>query len=305
MFTKHALLLIVAFTTGFVLSACERLTTNEEAPAPVITGQGFNIDSAQEGTVGEFGSLRLRIESPGRIGKLEIKERSYHADLASTPERAHFNLFGINRRPLNARDVTLDFQNYVNQKLTQAGEYTIQVEVTDKLEQVTKINIQILLIEQKAIPEPEQTEPTQTEVPAKSSLEQPVSAAVKTGHFEIQRIGPREIEGKKVFGLTWKTVDEIYVTIRIRKKDKGATKLAGLSASDYDNVTSANNLNKLLESVQDQDHIDFNTANNAGANKVLGVINQGTPYIIKTNQSMTVLSSFGTTVTLKGEYKYY
>ena len=304
--TKHALLLVVAVTAGFVLSACERLTTDEEAPAPVITGQGFDIDSTQEGTVGQFDSLRLRIESPGRVGKLEIKERSYHVDLASTPERAHFNLFGINRRPLNSRDVTLDFQNYVNHKLEQAGDYTILVEVTDKLAQVSKINILIRLAEPKDVPAPKpaESEPAQIDVPAKSSLEQSESEPVKIAQFEIQRIGPREVEGEQVFGLTWKTVDEIYVTIRVQKRDDGATKLTGLSVSDYENVATVNNLNQLLESAQDQDYVDFNTANNAGADKVLGVVNLGTHYLIKTNQSNTVLSAVGTTVTLKGEYKY-
>lgn len=298
---------IVVFITSFLLTACDQLTTETSAPAPTITAQGFHIESAQEGRVGQFGSLRLRIESPGRVDKLQIRERSYHVDLASTPERAHFNLFGIERKPLHSQDVTLDFQNYVNQKLLQAGEYTIQIEVADKLAQVTKTNILIRLSEPEIAPEPTKTDPVQPGVESSSpkpGSEQLESAPVKTGHFEIQRIGPREIEGEKVFGLTWKTVDAVYVTIRVRKNEAGATKLASLSTSDYDSAVTVNNLTQLLESAQDQKYVDFSTANNAGADKVLGVINQGTPYIVKTNQSMTVLSALGTTVTLKGEYKY-
>ena len=293
--------LVVVLAALFALVSCDKFTTDSSAPAPTITAQGFSIESLQEGSVGQFGSLRLRIESPGRIDKLQIKERSYHIDLATTPERAHFKLFGIERKPLYSRDVTLDLQSYVNEKLEQPGEYTIMVEVTDKLGQITNTNILIKLgqpePERAVEPEPEQTK---TE-PARSSID---SAPVQTGHFEILRIGPREIEGNKVFGLTWKTVDEILVTIRVRKREGGASKLAGLSTKDYDNVISNRHLNQLLESVEDKDHLDFDTANNAGVNIVLGVVNLGKPYLIKTSETSTELSELGTTVTLRGEYKF-
>lgn len=300
---KRTSLLMVVFFTSLVLAACDQLTTDKTAPTPSITAQGFHIESVQEGIVGQFGSLRLRIESPGRIDKLQIKERSYQIDLATTPERAHFNLFGIERKPLLSQDVTLDFQNYINQKLEKTGEYTILVEVIDKLGQVSKVNIVVLLQEPTLIPEPAKSEPAQSPEQSKvESIEE--AASLKTGHFEIQRIGPREVEGGKVFGLTWKTINEIFVTIRVRKKDEGATKLAGLSASDYDNVVTGIHLNQLLESVPDKDYVDFETANNAGVDQVLGVVNLGKAYVIKTSQSITELSSLGTTVTLKGEYKY-
>ena len=294
---------VVVLAALFALVSCDKFTTDSSTPAPTITAQGFNIATVQEGSVGQFGSLRLRIESPGRIDKLQIKERSYQVDLATTPERAHFKLFGIERKPLYSRDVTLDLQNYINQKLEQAGEYTIVVEVTDKLGQITNTNILIKLDQPEpgpaveVEPEPEQT----TTEPAQSSIE---SAPVQTGHFEILRIGPREIEGSKVFGLTWKTVDEILVTIRVRKKDGGASKLAGLSAKDYDNVITNRHLSQLLESVEDKDYMDFDTANNAGVNIVLGVVNLGKPYLIKTGETSTELSELGTTVTLRGEYKF-
>lgn len=307
MLTKFTPLSIVVFITSFLLLGCDQLTTDTSAPAPTITAQGFDITSAQEGSVGQFNSIRLRIESPGRVGVLQIKERSYHVDLASTPERDHFKLFGLERKPLHSQDVTLDFQNYVNQKLQKAGDYTILVEVTDKRQQVTKANIQIRLNEPEPAPEPAKPESSQSDIetiPPTSTQEKAESVPVKVGQFEIQRIGPREIEGEKVFGLTWKTVDAMYVTIRVRKNEQGATKLASLSINDYENVVTVNNLSQLLDSTQDQKYVDFSTANNTGADKVLGVINQGTPYIVKTSVSTTVLSSLGTTVTLKGEYKY-
>ncbi|MEJ2180266.1 MAG: hypothetical protein P8Y28_07470 [Gammaproteobacteria bacterium] len=293
--------LVVVLAALFALVSCDKFTTDSSAPAPTITAQGFSIESVQEGSVGQFGSLRLRIESPGRIDKLQIKERSYHVDLATTPERAHFKLFGIERKPLYSRDVTLDLQSYINQKLEHSGEYTIVVEVTDKLGQITNTNIFIKLDQPESAvevePKPEQTKPE----PAQSSID---SAPVQTGHFEILRIGPREIEGNKVFGLTWKTVDEILVTIRVRKREGGASKLAGLSTKDYDNVITDRHLNQLLESVEDKDNVDFDTANNTGVNIVLGVVNLGKPYLIKTSETSTELSELGTTVTLRGEYKF-
>ncbi|WP_455202545.1 hypothetical protein [Kaarinaea lacus] len=307
MLKNFTALSILVFITSCLLPGCDQLSTDSSAPAPTITAQGFDIALAQEGRVGQFGSLRLRIESPGRVGGLQIKERSYHVDLASTPERNHFKLFGIERKPLHSQDVTLDFQNYVNQKLQAAGDYTILVEVTDKREQVTRANILIRLSEPAPAAEPPQPETSQSDIetgPSTSAQEKSESAPVKVGQFEIQRIGPREIEGEKVFGLTWKTVDAMYVTIRVRKDEEGATKLASLSISDYEKVVTVNNLSQLLDSTHDQTYVEFSTANNTGADKVLGVINQGKPYIVKTSQSTTVLSSLGTTVTLSGEYKY-
>ena len=62
-----------------------------------------------------------------------------------------------------------------------------------------KINILIRLAEPKVVPAPEpaESEPAKMDVPAKSSMEQTESEPVKTAQFEIQRIGPREVEGSK------------------------------------------------------------------------------------------------------------
>ena len=127
---------------------------------------------------------------------------------------------------------------------------------------------------------------------------------MKTGRFEITRIGPREIEGDETFGLAWKTVDEIQVTIQVRKHESGASKLSQFSSAEYDNVITEDNLGNLLAYAEDQDAIAFDTANNAAAGKVLGVVNSGKSYLLKSHQSTTVLSEVGTTVTISGEYKY-
>ena len=307
-------LVIVMIASAIALGACDKFTEKAASP-PTITAQGFQIGTPQEGVMGHFGSLRVRIECPAGIQKLRIKERSYDIDLASTPERAHFQLFSLDRRVLLNKDVTLDFQNYINQKLQQPGEYTFSMEVTDKQDQTEKATVVVRVLERAiaSAPEPAESVPL---VPAPSEStssnqsrtatqpSQSGSAPVKTGQFEIQRIGPHEIEGNETFGLAWKTIDPIHVTIRVRKQHSGASKLTSLTVDDYENVVTQDNLKQVLAFVEDQEHVDFNTANNAASGTVLGVVNLGKSYLIKSNQSTTTLSDTGTTVTLTGEYKY-
>ncbi len=116
--------------------------------------------------------------------------------------------------------------------------------------------------------------------------------------------GGKIYTGNSTFGLAWKTVDEIQVTIRVRKHESGASKLSQFSSAEYDNVITEDNLGNLLAYAEDQEDIVLDTANNAAAGKVLGVVNSGKPYLLKSHQSTTVLSEVGTTVTISGEYKY-
>jgi hypothetical protein len=299
---KKVLLAIFVTVSTMIVGACDKLTQTDTSP-PVITAQGFEIETTQLGKVSEYGSLRVRVESPAGIDHLQIKERSYDIDLATTPEREHFQLFGLDRRVRLSKDITLDFQKYINQKLQQPGEYTFTIEVTDKQQQTQTARLAVRLTSSAAEPV---TEPEES-APAEQSLlgsEPASSMSIKTGQFEIQRIGPREIGGEKTFGLAWKTVDALHVTIRVRKKESGASKLASLTAYDYAKVETQDGLKQLLLSAQDQDYVDFNTANSAAAGIVLGVINLGKPYLLKSTQSATSLSDTGTTVTLNGDYKY-
>ena len=134
-----------------VIAGCDKLTEQDAEP-PTITAQGFMINTAQEGEVGQFKSLKVRIESPAGIEKLQITERSYDVDLAITPDRDHFKLFDLDRRVTLARDVTLDFQNYINSKLIQPGEYSIAIDVADKKRQPAKTTIVVRLVEPVVAP---------------------------------------------------------------------------------------------------------------------------------------------------------
>lgn len=289
--------------TAVLFAGCDKFTEQVMDP-PSITAQGFEIDTAQEGEVGTFGNLRVRIEAPAGIEKLQITERSYDVDLATTPERGHFNLFDLDRRVLLNKDVTLDFQSYINRKLNKPGDYTLAINVTDKSDKTAHANILVRLTASvvESAPTPSPNPEADTQQPTSQSETE--SLNVKTGRFEINRIGTHEIEGDETFGLAWKTIDPIHVTIRVRKKESGASKLASFSTNDYDSVDTQASLEQMLVFAKGKEHIDFNTANNAALGKVLGVINSDKVYLLKSTQSSTALSDLGTTVTLTGEYKH-
>jgi hypothetical protein len=272
-------LLILTFLSIAILTACDQSDTAK--PPPQISTQGFDIENVQKGIVGQFGSLRLRIESMARITKLLIKERSYEVDLATTREKNHFQLFGLQKKTMLRTDVTLDFQNYINRKLVQAGEYEFTIEVVDKKDQATRTSLHIIIEEAKGKTTP-----------------------IETGHFQLQREGKNQVSGSDKFGITWKTIDEIKVTIRISKADNGASKIARFNTEDYNNLNTKEALSQKIISARDVERIEFDTANNAAAQEVVGIANLGKYYLLKTNLSETFLSQIGTTVTLDGEYKF-
>ena len=288
-------ILILTFLSAAILIACNQFDAAK--PPPQISAQGFAIENVQNGTAGQFGSLRLRIESMARITKLLIKERSYEVDLATTPDKSHFQLFGLKKRPTMRTDITLDFQNYINKKLGQAGEYEFIIEVVDKKNQTTRTSLQLILEEPKG-----KTTPIETG----HLLEEPKgkTTPIETGHFQLQRKGKDQLSGSDKFDITWKTIDEIKVTIRISKADNGASKLAIFNIKDYDNLTTKEELSQKIISTRNLEKIEFDTANNAAAHEVIGIENQGKYYLLKTNLSKTFLSHIGTTVTLEGEYKF-
>ena len=272
---NHLLVLLVSM---FLLSCSE--TTSDKQP-PQITAQGFTIGDVQEGTIGHFSTLKLRIESAGRIKKLYIKERSYEVDLATTPERNHFLLFGIEKKSLLRTDVTLDFKNYINQKFTQPGQYVFSIEVVDKGGQSSTATLNINIIKPKDN-----------------------NALIETGRFQLQRHGRGDVANGETFGISWITIDKIMVTVRVTKKEGGASKLARFSTVDYEQLTNKKTLSEKMTAAEDINEIVFDTANNAAMNQVLGISMLGKHYMLKTEQSNTTLAHLGTTVTLNGSYKF-
>jgi len=270
--------LLVLLTSMILLSCTE---SSSDKPAPQITAQGFTIDDVQEGTLGNFSNLKLRIESVGRIQKLYIKERSYEVDLSITPEREHFSLFGIEKKTLLRTDVTLDFQNYINKKFNQPGQYVFSIEVVDKKGKSSKATLNVHILKPKD-----------------------ESAKIESGRFQLQRNGRSKVANGETFGITWKTIDKIKVTVRVTKEKGGASKLTRFNKDDYDLLTTKKELSEKMFAAKDTNEIVFDTANNAAEDQILGISMLGKHYMLKTEKSTTSLAYAGTIVTLNGRYKY-
>jgi len=276
---KHNNNYLVVFLLSIFLLSCTDTSTDN--PPPQITAQGFTIDDIQVGALGSFSTLKIRIECVGRIQKLYIKERSYEVDLATTPEHSHFNLFGIAKKTLLRKDVTLDFQNYINKKFTEPGKYSLNIEAVDKKGQSSKATLNLHIIKPKDM-----------------------NAPIETGRFQLQRSGRSTVANSETFGITWMTIDKINVTVRVTKIESGASKLAKFSTVDYEELISKKTLSEKMTVAEDVNEIVFDTANNAAAEQVLGVSVLGKHYMLKTDQSNTTLAQVGTIVTLNGEYKF-
>ena len=278
---QYASRVVFILAVTLALASCHFNT--DKAP-PQITAQGFAITSVQSGQVSQFGKLRVRIECAGRIQQLLIKERSYEVDLAVTPETRHFALFGLRKQVRLRTDVTLDFQNYINQKLKLAGDYEFVITVKDKKGQATKATLKIHL--------------------SKEAKETVGASPIEIGKFQMQRLGRGRVASSTPFGINWETIDKIRVTVRIHRRTGTAKKLASFTLADYRRLASKQQLAEWLSAAKDVDNIEFDTSNNAAKDQVLAISNLGRHYLLRIINSHTQLSHAGTMVTLNGEYKY-
>jgi len=273
----------------------------DDAPAPSLTAQGFPIAQAQASTLGDFGDLELRVQAPAGIESLRIVERSYEVDLASSPEPAHFPLFGLERRVWSRGDVTLNFRGYIDQKLTEAGEYAFQIRVVDRRSREASATLRVVV---QPAGEPAVDEATTPAVEAEPPPQRPSAAAVETGVFRLQRIGAGPVLGGDAFGLTWKTIEAHSVVIRLTRSDGGARGLARIQDSDYEAVDTGDELERIVRAIGLQASLDLTTANDAAAGAVLAVAHRDGGYLLQTDRSETSLSELGTTVTLHGRFKH-
>lgn len=288
----HKTRLILVLSTILLLSCSD---FGADKLPPLITAQGFEIEATQEGVVSEFTNLRLRIESKGRIQQLHIKERSFEVDLATTPEREHFPLFGIEFKAMQHTDITLDFQNYINQKLTTEGEYQFLISVEDKKGQTANTVLKVRLKSPGISVPPVEVSKAPVDIP---------KTPIETDQFMMQREGRGKIDNGEPFGITWKTIDEINVTIRVSKAEGGASKLASFTSADYDRLDVKEDLSEWINVARDLKQIEFDSSNNAARDQVLGISNLGNYYLLRVLKSNSSLSDSGTKVTLNGEYKF-
>ncbi|MBW2504941.1 MAG: hypothetical protein JRE16_10285 [Deltaproteobacteria bacterium] len=262
------------------------VTAVAEPLNPLITAQGFDITKTQEGFLGQFGQVRVRFEVPDRIAELSVRERSYEVDLAKTPETGHFPLFDLETQVRSLTDVTLNFRNYINEKLNSEGLYTLELQVTDRKGRKASAKLLVQVI----VPPPEE----------RLRWNEPVGSIP----FRFERHGTSDVSGADEFGIAWKTIKNNAVVIEIVKKGDGASKLVEMTLEDYDDVKTRGQLITKTTDGDDVSYLRLETAGDKAAGAVFGVVNNEKSYLLKVTQSNTSLSKHGTTVTLVGEYKH-
>lgn len=273
-----------------VLPAFFMLVTVPAAAAdmPEITSQGFAISEPQVGLLGRFDRLRVRIEAPKRIENLIIRERSYEVDLATTPDRSHFDLFGLDKRARQHHDVTLNFANYINRKLAAEGHYEFRISVMDRDGRSADATLLVEVREEKPV------------VQAPS----PANLRVEQDFFEFRRVGDQSVSGAEDFALGWKTVDDIKVVIAISRLDDTGTKFLTLTEPDYAGIGTKGQLIEAAKNAKRLDRLELPAANNQAAGSIFAIEQQDNLFVFKITESSTSLSELGTTVTLVGEYKH-
>lgn len=260
----------------------------QSTPAPEITAQGFDIHEPQAGKLLKFGRLRVRFEAAERIAELVIKERSYEVDLANTLEADNFHLFGAQSRVRNHKDITLDFENYINKKLENEGQYYFSITVKDKEGRTANTILSVIVNREKTSLE---------------TMEEQLDK-IDRGVFSFRRVGPGPVTGAADFGITWKTTEAANVTIQITNAQPGASKLVRHFEPAFDSLSSKR---QLVDSAADTDSsysIEITAAENGAAGETFAVIVQDKPYLLKIKESRTQLSELGTIVILNGEFKH-
>jgi hypothetical protein len=258
------------------------------ADPPRLTAQGFAITSVQRGEPGAFPPVRLRAEAPARIASLVVRQGEFEADLATTPDRALFPLFGLESRPLQAYDVTLDFSPYINQRLTADGVYLFLVTLTDREERRSTATLEI------AVGEPE--------LPPEPAAGEAFGRALEASDAVLRRIGAGPVQAAGISGLTWVTVEPIDVTIRMRPALAGLS-LRELPAGIWPELTDTLALAGAAAATDPVEFVDLPTANRAAAGRVLVLSDAAGHTAFRITGSATAVSEKGTTVELAGRVR--
>jgi hypothetical protein len=259
-----------------------------EPTKPEITTQGFLADKPQQGIIGKFPRLRVRIEAAQRIEKLIIKERSYEVDLASTRDKYNLSLFGLEQTPRTYTDVTLNLQHYINERIETEGEYEFRLVVVDRND--NRVENKIYLQAQLKAPQRE------------SSAARDVGL-LETGSFMFQRTGTGPVDGAQAFGIDWQNIDNSKVSIRLAQSDADNSHIVILSETDFENLQSIEQLLQKVASLEKSEAIVLTTANNGAAGEVFAVMHNETHYIFMITSSSAYPSDQGTKVTLDGDFK--
>lgn len=266
----------------FFLAFCGGARAADSSVDPRITAQGFSIDAALRAEAGQFSSIRVRVEAPSRIAKLLISDGDVEIDLASTPDRSLFALFGLSQRPMNAFDITLDFAPYINDRLRKTASYRIAITVVDKDGRVAHDAMTATV-----------TGDDVTEAEDAAAHPQ----LLEESGLRFRRQGAGDVEPVGSSPLAWTTQEAVNVTIRIQTADPRAS-LRELPASSWDNILTHDSLERQIAGTPSQPYIDVRAARNGAAGTIVALRRRNGNALIRFTGSATSVSALGTTVTL-------
>jgi len=229
-------------------------------------------------------SVRVRVEAPSRIAKLLVTDGDAEIDLATTPDRSLFALFGLHQRPMNAFDITLDFAPYINDRLTDTATYRIGITVVDHDGRVAHDAMTATVIDDDAAAA-EAGDPAPRPQPLEESI------------LKLQRQGAGDVEPASSSPPSWVTHEAVNVTIRIRPADPRAG-LRKLPSASWDSILTHDSLDRQLAGISSQPYVDVQAARNGAAGTVVALSRGDDDALIRLTGSATSVSALGTTVIL-------
>ena len=274
----RGLMLLLAVTVGSGVIAAA------PSDGPTITAQGFAMSTTLQAEAGQFGAVRVRIEAPARIAKLLVEQGDLVTDLSTTTNRSLFAQFGLEKRPMNAYDVTLNFAPYINARLTTPATYKFGITVVDRngMQSQAALTVTVMAEEEPAID-------TAAPVAVSRRLEQVEDTFRRRGSGAVESVGTE--------GLTWVTIEPVNVTIRLRAAHSDAS-LWPLARSSWNDITTIDDLQTMQKQVSPVPYVDVSAARGAAAGTVIALSDDDGDVLIHLIGSDTAVSRIGTTVTL-------
>ena len=274
-------ILMLAIAAG---SASEDAMSAEASDDPRITTQGFSVDTALVGKARRFDSARIRVEAPSHIAMLVISTDDQEFDLANTQDRSMFELFGLDRRPLHAYDVTLDVAPFINEHFTAPATYRLAVSVTDRAGATATAALTATVV----------TDTGSTAAVADSAA---ASRHLAESAMTLTRQAAGDVAPTDKSPLTWTTREAVHVTIRLRPGETDG-EIRHLSPEIWNQPLTAYSLERKIAASHPVPYVDVPAARNGAAGTVVAVSSDDGNALIRITGSATHLSRLGTTVTL-------
>lgn len=256
----------------------------EASGEPRITTQGFSIDTALTAEARRFDAIRVRVEAPSRIAKLVISTDEHEIDLANTQDRSVFALVGLDQRPLNAYDVTLDVAPFMNKHFTTPATYRLAVIVEDRGGAMATAALTATVVSE----ERSAVDATDTET---------VPQQLRESEMTLTRVATADVAPAEESPLTWITREPIDVTIRLRPVDADA-EIRQLDLETWNRTWTRDDIARRISASRPVPYVDVPAARNAAADTILAISDDSGDALLRITTSATHLSQLGTTVTL-------